>query len=153
MRSERPSASGIAALRGLVFVVLFIALQRVSFLIQDAHGVSLWYLPAGLSVAYLLRFGRRQAGWVYVAIAGAGWLQAQVSVNHPAALIGTAGYLLGAEVLRARRGWQTGRLTLQDALAFPVAAALTAGVSAMTAPFLLMSGSAATASWQTMLFD
>ncbi|GGL19618.1 putative bifunctional diguanylate cyclase/phosphodiesterase [Deinococcus radiotolerans] len=148
-----PFAPARAAARGLIFVLLFIALQRVSFLIHDVQGVSLWYLPAGLSVAYLVRFGAWQAGWVYLAIAGAGWLQSPVALNHPAALIGTAGYLLGAHLLRQGTGWQTGRLSLQDILAFPVLASLTAGVSALTAPVLYLAGDLMATPWLSVVFD
>ncbi|RJF69447.1 hypothetical protein D3875_21000 [Deinococcus cavernae] len=85
---EYAAQAARSGLHGLLFVAVFIVLQRVSFLFQDAGGVSLWYLPAGLSLAYLMRSGRRNVGWVFVAIAGAGWLQSPVAVNHLAALFG-----------------------------------------------------------------
>ncbi|RJF69448.1 hypothetical protein D3875_21005 [Deinococcus cavernae] len=105
---EYAAQAARSGLHGLLFVAVFIVLQRVSFLFQDAGGVSLWYLPAGLSLAYLMRSGRRNVGWVFVAIAGAGWLQSPVAVNHLAALFGTAAAWLGAELLRKWPGGTPG---------------------------------------------
>lgn len=144
----RTASPAEAALRGLLFVLAFIALQRFSLQFGGAGRVSLWYLPAGLILAFLARFGPGNAPWVFAATALAGALQSPLPVNHAAAAVGTLAYTLGAVVLRRAPGWFTGIPRVRDGVTLTLAALLASGLAAYaTMLYLHATGTAPGAQW------
>ncbi|UBV44405.1 EAL domain-containing protein (plasmid) [Deinococcus taeanensis] len=152
-RRERLRRQLSAAARGVAFMALFLALQRLSLVWSGAAGVSLWYLPAGLTLAFLTRFGARNAPWVYAATALAGAVQSPMPVNHAAAVIGTLAYALGALLLRRAARWETGTPTVRDAAGLALAALLApAGAAVGTVLYLHWSGTLTGAAWLPVAF-
>ncbi|HXW16784.1 MAG TPA: ATP-binding protein [Candidatus Acidoferrales bacterium] len=89
------------------FVVAYILLDRTSVHFQVFTGISAWYPPAGLSVAFLIAFGASIVPWMLAAGLLAGVINDHQSLHSIALLLGvsiaTCGYWSAAEVLRYRR--------------------------------------------------
>ncbi len=89
------------------FVIAFILLDRSSVHFQVFTGISAWYPPAGLSVAFLIAFGASIVPWMLVAGILSGIINDHLSLHSFALLLGvpivTCGYWSAAEVLRYRR--------------------------------------------------
>jgi two-component system, LuxR family, sensor kinase FixL len=87
-------ASQIAA--GLVYLVAYVALDRVSFLESDAHlGITPWNPSTGLSFTLILIFGRRLIPLLFVAPLLADMINRQVPFPWPAELLSVAAIGLG----------------------------------------------------------
>lgn len=144
----RTASPAAAALRGVLFTLVFIALQRFSLQFGGEGRVSLWYLPAGLILAFLARYGPGNAPWVFAATALAGALQSPLPVNHAAAAAGTLAYTLGAVVLRRAPGWFTGTPRVRDGVTLTLAALLASGLAAFaTMLYLHVTGTAPVSQW------
>ena len=83
---ERTSAPSAAVVAG--YVLAYVALDWVSYIDPvGAFAITPWNPPPGLSLAFLLRYGLRQGGWLFVAA-----LAADIVVRGaPAPLPGSAG--------------------------------------------------------------
>ena len=87
-------SSQIAA--GLVYLVAYVALDRVSFLESDAHlGITPWNPSTGLSFVLILIFGRRLIPLLFVAPLLADMINRQVPFPWPAELLSVAAIGVG----------------------------------------------------------
>ena len=105
--SKHPTQAGdpwgrIAAL-GLVYIAAWVAMWHASSLLNLANGVSLWYPPAGLTFAILLKYGARALPLPMIASLLAGlslWSWEQWPYYLLANLFPPLGYAAAAHLLR-----------------------------------------------------
>jgi signal transduction histidine kinase len=121
---------------GALYVVAYVALDWVSFIDPvGAFAITPWNPPPGLSLAFLLRRGLRQAGWLFVAALAAEFLvrgaPAPLPVLVAASLLLAIGYTALAALLMRVLRVHADLPSLRDATVFLVAAALACGVIAV----------------------
>ena len=112
------------------YVLGYVALDWVSFIDpMGAFAITPWNPPPGVSLAFLLRYGLRQAPWLFVAALAADFLvrdaPAPWSVMIAASLLLAIGYSGVAAVLTRVLGFRPDLVALRDASVFVV----TAGVA------------------------
>lgn len=131
-----PRTSGPSWAIVVAYLVSYIALDRISF-IDPVGGFAItpWNPPPGLSLAFLLRYGVRQGGWLFVAALAAEFLVR--SANGPWPLLVAASLLLAAAytgvaalLMRVLR-FDPDLRSLRDATVFVVTAGLACGVIAV----------------------
>ncbi|WP_221089753.1 putative bifunctional diguanylate cyclase/phosphodiesterase [Deinococcus aquaedulcis] len=144
------SAVWLAAL----FTALYLGLQATSLHFQGVPGLSAWYLPAGLILAFLTICGLRFAPWVLVTVTLGGLLLSPHPPDTVAALITVGAYVVGAALLRRSAGWRTGLVGLRDVARFATAALLASGLAALgTVSSLKLAGHLPALPWSTAILN
>ncbi len=89
------------------FVIVYVALDRSSFFFQIWPGISAWYPPVGLALAFLTGLGLSFAPWMLLAALIAGIVNYHTPFRSPNFLLMNAviagGYSGAAALLRSRR--------------------------------------------------
>jgi PAS domain S-box-containing protein len=102
IRSTLPERTAI----GIAFVIAFVALDRSSVYVQTWTGISTWYPPAGLALAFLTAFGLSYVPWMVLAVAIAGVVDSHLRLSSFQQLLGipiiVGGYSGAAAILRRR---------------------------------------------------
>jgi len=134
IRSRAPDVRSLAV--GTLYVVAYVALDWVSFIDPiGAFAITPWNPPPGLSLAFLLRRGLRQAGWLFLAALAAEFLvrgaPAPLPVLVAASLVLAIGYTALAALLDRVLRVHADLPSLRDATVFLVASALACGVIAI----------------------
>jgi signal transduction histidine kinase len=129
-RTPSPSAAIIAG-----YVLAYVALDWVSYIDPiGAFAITPWNPPPGLSLAFLLRYGVRQGGWLFVAALAADIVvrgtPAPLPVLVAASLLLAVGYTALAALLTRVLRVRPDLLSLRDTAVFVVACALVCGVIA-----------------------
>jgi len=131
-RAWRARASIVAA----AYVALYVALDWISFIDPvAAFAITPWNPPPGLSIAFLLRRGLRQAGWLFVAALAAEFLvrgaPAPIPLLVAASLLLAVSYTgVSAVLMRALR-FDADLPSLRDVSTFVVTAAVACGAIAL----------------------
>ena len=80
---KRPDSDRVFALRryliGFLFVVIFVLLDRTTVYLQILPGISAWYPPVGVALAFLIGMGPRYAPLYWLA----GLISAKVNYHQP----------------------------------------------------------------------
>ena len=131
-----PSPIAVAA-----YVVAYVALDWVSFIDPvGAFAITPWNPPPGLSLAFLLRYGIRQGGWLFVAALAAEFLVRGAPAPLPilvAASLLLAGAYTGVTALLTRvLRFDADLGSLREATVFVVAAAGACGAIALAIAML-----------------
>ncbi len=118
------------------YVLGYVALDWVSFIDPiGAFAITPWNPPPGLSLAFLLRYGLRQAPWLFVAALTADFLvrgaPAPLTVMIAASLLLAIGYTGVAALLRRVLGFRPDLVALRDAAVFVVTAGVACSVIAI----------------------
>lgn len=105
------------------YVIAYVALDWISFIDPvGAFAITPWNPPPGLSLAFLLRFGIRQGGWLFVAALAAEFLvrgaQAPLPLLIAASLLLAASYTAVAAVLTRVLRFSADLASLRDATVF-----------------------------------
>ena len=91
---------------GVAFVIVYVALDRSSVYFQIWTGISAWYPPAGLAVAFLTAFGLSYVPWMLLAGLIAGMLDYHLRLSSYQLFLGipiiVCGYGGAAAILRHR---------------------------------------------------
>ena len=111
------------------YVLGYIALDWISFIDPiGAFAITPWNPPPGLSLAFLLRYGIRQGGWLFVAAIAAEFLvrsaPAPLLVLVAASLLLAAGYTGVTAVLTRLLRFSPDITSLRDATVFVVTTAV-----------------------------
>jgi signal transduction histidine kinase len=128
---ERPSPAWL----GLSYVAAYLLLDWISFIDPiGPFGITPWNPPPGLSLAFLLAYGPRQAVWLFIAALMAEFVvrggPAPVPVLIAVSAAITLGYTTLAAIVRRRFPVDMRLVTLRDAVLFLVASAAATGVIA-----------------------
>ena len=120
----------------VAYVALYVALDWVSFIDPvAAFAITPWNPPPGLSIAFLLRRGLRQAGWLFVAALAAEFLvrgaPAPLAILIAASLLLAVSYTGVTALLMRALHFDADLPTLRDASTFVVTAAIACGVIAL----------------------
>jgi signal transduction histidine kinase len=123
-------------LAGPSYVAAYVVLDWVSFIDPiGAFAITPWNPPPGLSLAFLLRRGLRQAGWLFVSALAAEFLvrgaPAPLPVLVAASLVLAIGYTGLAALLTRVLRVHPELASLRDAAVFLVASALACGAIAI----------------------
>lgn len=129
-RTAAPSATVVAG-----YVLAYVVLDWVSYIDPiGAFAITPWNPPPGLSLAFLLRYGLRQGGWLFVAalvadivVRGA---PAPLPVLVAASLLLAVGYTALAALLTRVLHVRADLVSLRDTAVFVVACALACDVIA-----------------------
>ena len=118
------------------YVLGYVALDWISFIDPiGAFAITPWNPPPGLSLAFLLRYGLRQAPWLFVAALAADFLvrgaPAPLSVMIAASLLLAIGYTGVAALLTRVLGFRANLGTLRDAAVFIVTSGVACGAIAL----------------------
>jgi signal transduction histidine kinase len=137
---SRPSVGVV-----VTYVVAYVVLDWVSYIDPIASfAITPWNPPPGLSLAFLLRYGVRQGGWLFVAAFGADLLvrggHAPWPVLVAAPLLLAGGYTALAWALVGPLRLDPAFRTLRDAAVFSVAAA--AGTALVAVMYVALLGAA-----------
>ncbi|WP_158263733.1 putative bifunctional diguanylate cyclase/phosphodiesterase [Deinococcus arcticus] len=150
----RRSALLSAALPAALFAALYLGLQATALRFQGAPGLSAWYLPAGLILAFLTAYGLRFAPWALLTVALGGALLSPHAPDLLASLVNVTAYTLGAALLRRSAGWRSGAVGLRDVPRFATAAVLTSGLAALgTVSVLKLAGGLPGLPWSTAILN
>jgi PAS domain S-box-containing protein len=117
------------------FVLLYVALDRSTVYFQIYSGISAWYPPAGLAVAFLVVFGPTYLPLVFVASFTANVVNYHAPLSIRDALLSAdlcVVYFLGATVLRRILGATRTLTTLRHVFWLIVTALCTAAISGLT---------------------
>ena len=139
-------SSAAAVLRGVGFVVLYVALDWISYIHAFAPlGITPWNPPPGLSLALFLRRGLGYAPWLFVAAMAADMVvrgfPAPLHISLLSAAIITAGYAAAGWALRRLLGTNPALDRLRDVLAlFGVSMAATFGVALLQIAVFAVAG-------------
>jgi len=134
---------------GPSYVVAYLVLDRISFIDPiGPFGITPWNPPPGLSLAFLLSYGPRQAVWLFVAALLAEFVvrggPAPMAVLIAASTAITLGYTALAAILRDRFLVDLRLVTLRETVMFLVASAsMTVVIAASFVGVLVASGSLA----------
>jgi diguanylate cyclase (GGDEF)-like protein len=120
------------------YTVVFVALQSAAGLFGDQYSLSLWYLPAGLTLAFLTEVGPRWIPWVFLTIALGGRLTSVYTPDLLAGLPASLMYGAGSLYLRMFTAWRDGDPSPMDVLRFALLAAGTSAFTAIGSVFLLV---------------
>jgi two-component system, LuxR family, sensor kinase FixL len=128
---KRASPAVVAA-----YVAAYVALDWVSFIDPvAAFAITPWNPPPGLSLAFLLRYGIRQGGWLFVAALAAEFLvrgvPAPLYVLVAASLLLAVSYTAVAALLTRVLHFAPDLASLRDASVFVVTAAIACAVIAL----------------------
>ena len=129
-RTAAPSAAVVAG-----YVLAYVALDWISYIDPvGAFAITPWNPPPGLSLAFLLRYGVRQGGWLFVAALAADIVvrgaPAPLPVLVAASLLLAVGYTALAALLTQVLRVRPDLVSLRDTAVFVVACALACGVIA-----------------------
>ncbi len=118
------------------YVVAYVALDRVSFIDPvGAFAITPWNPPPGLSLAFLLRYGIRQGGWLFVAALAAEFLVRGAPAPLPlliaASLLLAVAYTGVTALLTRVLRFEPDLASLRDAAVFVVTASLACGAIAL----------------------
>ncbi|HEX6136781.1 MAG TPA: MASE1 domain-containing protein [Casimicrobiaceae bacterium] len=118
------------------YVAAYVALDWVSFIDPvGAFAITPWNPPPGLSVAFLLRYGIRQGGWLFVAALAAEFLvrgaPAPLPVLIAASLLLAAAYTGVTALLTRVLRFDPDVASLRDAAIFVVTVSLACGAIAL----------------------
>ena len=121
---------------GVLYVALYVALDWVSFIDPiAAFAITPWNPPPGLSIAFLLRRGIRQAPWLFVAALAAEFLvrgaPAPLTVLVASSLLLAVSYTAVSALLARVLRIDPDLATLRDASTFVATAAIACGVIAL----------------------
>ena len=149
-KKRSPRLAGIGSPLGLAlflagYLAVFVALDHATLAFQTSSGVTPWYPPAGLSLAFLLILGPAFAPATFATVLSSGlWIR---DVDFPLylfallALIITAGYSLAAFLLRRVLGIDRRLQSLRSVSWFVAVGLAMAGVvSALSAAVLTAAG-------------
>jgi PAS domain S-box-containing protein len=104
--TKRRSARLERTVIGVAFVIAYVALDRSSVYFQIWTGISAWYPPAGLAVAFLTAFGLSYVPWMLVAGVIAGTVDYHLRLSSYQLFLGIPiivfGYGGAAAILRHR---------------------------------------------------
>ncbi len=120
------------------YTVGVVALQSVSGLFGDQYSLSLWYLPAGLTLAFLTEVGLRWVPWVFLTIALGGRLTSVYTPDLVAGIPASLMYGAGALYLRMFTAWPYGDPSPMDIIRFALVAAGTSALTALGSVYLLV---------------
>jgi signal transduction histidine kinase len=117
-------------------VLGYVALDAISFIDPiGAFAITPWNPPPGLSLAFLLRYGLRQAPWLFVAALAADLLvrgaPAPFSIMVAASLLLAIGYTGAAAALTRVLRFRADLVALRDAAVFVVTAGVACSVIAI----------------------
>ncbi|MFB9993125.1 putative bifunctional diguanylate cyclase/phosphodiesterase [Deinococcus oregonensis] len=128
--------------RLLILAVSYSALH-VGFQVVSAHfsgpaSLSLWYLPAGLMLAFLTRVGSRWIPWVFLTVALGGFVISPYAPNLLAGLPAALAYGLGAATLRRWTTWSAADgISVRDVTFLALVAVACSGASAAGTVWIL----------------
>ena len=104
--TNRRSARLERTVIGVAFVIVYVSLDRSSVYFQIWTGISAWYPPAGLAVAFLTAFGLSYVPWMLLAGVIAGMVDYHLRLSSYQLFLGipiiVCGYGGAAAVLRHR---------------------------------------------------
>jgi signal transduction histidine kinase len=129
-RTSAPSAAVVVG-----YLLAYVALDWVSYIDPvGAFAITPWNPPPGLSLAFLLRYGLRQGGWLFVAALAADVVvrgaPAPLPVLIAASLLLAVGYTALAALLTRVLRVRADLVSLRDTAVFVVACAIACGVIA-----------------------
>jgi signal transduction histidine kinase len=118
------------------YVLGYVALDWISFIDPiGAFAITPWNPPPGLSLAFLLRYGIRQGGWLFAAALAADLIvrgaPAPLPVLIAASLLLAIGYTALTALLTRVLRFRPDFLSLRDAAVFVVASGSACGVIAL----------------------